>query len=194
MKQESSTIADMDLARLLLQQQSQVGGESGSKQTSSRSRNLLVSCAHLAYPSMAPIDSLPPELLIYILHRALPPTPPSYSTFAARSRLLRSLALVSKAWTDIAQAELLAHPLVRTAKKLAMLEATVNQRKALRVRTLCAGDGGRTLHGGLVVDLLGKISPREVWLHTVNALVLNDLAGDAGTLLRPRRGDFERVR
>ncbi|ORY55969.1 hypothetical protein BCR35DRAFT_355689 [Leucosporidium creatinivorum] len=125
---------------------------------------------------MAPIDSLPAELLLYILHHALPPAPPSYSTFATRSRLLRSIALVSKSWREIAQAELLAHPLVHTAEQIAMLETSIDLKGATSFRTLRVGDGGRALHGGLAMELLQKATPKEVWLHTVNGLVLDDLA------------------
>jgi len=144
---------------------------------------LFRSSAHLDRISMAPIDSLPPELIIYIIQRALLPTPPSYSTFTARSGLLRSLALVSKAWTEIAQAELLANAQVNTAEQLAMLEATIERKEMLSVRTLRVGDGGRALHGDLVMELLAKARTKEIWLHSVNGLVLEGLAACSGTSL-----------
>lgn len=128
------------------------------------------------------MDKLPPELLLHIIQLASPAATPTPSAFRVRSAALRSFALVASIWRDIAQSELLSCIVVQTAKQVALLQDTLEAKGGHGGTTqLWIGGAERTMHEGLVVELLGVCKGvQQLWLSTINGLALEDLAGCKG--------------
>jgi hypothetical protein len=145
---------------------------------------MTLSCKASGQPPLkATPRSLPPELILAVLHFAVPFC--TFDDFASRSASLRAFSLVSSAWR-IAQLELFAHPVLPTAESARLLRVAIagaggrGEGLAEAVRTLRVGDERRALHYGLVADLLPLLTNlEEVWLLNVDAVVLEDLAGNA---------------
>ncbi|GAA5998493.1 uncharacterized protein JCM10292_002734 [Rhodotorula paludigena] len=130
----------------------------------------------LSRPSVAPLLALPPELLLHILHLAIPDR--NELTHAReRNRILVSLALVHPVLRAYAQNELFSTVNVTTDRTVERLTRSIcvpksrghmlgNQISTLRVvGSLGAGDGGKAL-ASLVQQLKG-----------LNTLRLEDLDG-----------------
>lgn len=125
------------------------------------------------------IHDLPLEILSYILKLALP-APRTHASWPVRSANLRSTALVCSAFRSAAQQLLIQHPICDTAEQLGLLQTRLEKlghAEGGSSRTLWGGNGARVLHGGLVMNLLPLCTNlRTLYLHSVNALVLGELA------------------
>lgn len=110
---------------------------------------------HLARPESEPTTgtesyarAFPVELVLHFIRLSLPSSPAPSNDFAERSAALRSYALVSPTWRDLAQRELFARPTVRAGWHIASFLDTLKARPALRavVRGIALGRCRRAAH------------------------------------------------
>lgn len=124
---------------------------------------------------MARFNDMPQELITVIMELALP-SHRTWSNWPERSRALRSFSRVCHEWTPSAQLLLSRHPVINTAEQMARFQAMLKGDES-GATSLWTGDGGRTIHGGLVLDLLPLCANlRCLKLVSVNSLVLSEIA------------------
>ncbi|KAL8280964.1 hypothetical protein RQP46_006643 [Phenoliferia psychrophenolica] len=136
-----------------------------------------MSSANDAYTPKTTITSLPTELLLKIVRLSSPK--PSWDTATERFKLLRSLALVCRAFRGLAQEELFRHVVLPslTASRafVAVLESREGARFASTPRSLRVGKGimtGWTDQNQLAIPFIVKRCSRieSMWLLNVDGL------------------------